>query len=375
MPTLTHPLSDFKPLFAELLLPTLAVDHRFSLLWSNDEAARRFPFLQLEDGVATLLAPNKPDALREALCKGSPLAVSCGTLPATGGVVHLTPILTGKRLEGALLFWSADWPRDQKLSFWGAVEPAHRLLSGLRAHLAVCFSVTGLLQRSLANGENAYLADMMEQSCYRLLREIGNMDAFSSYLTGGYDHLKYGDLRLFLRGLGEAIQLLLDEIGLSLSLNLPASPVWARFDAGALSLAVVNLIDNAYLFRSTSVGLSLTMLSDTAVITVSDNGPGIPDHYLSHIFEPFFTGPQEDSRKFGAGIGLTLVKMTAAAHHGTAAAQSDAEGTRVSLSIPAKSESSPPDPQKSAQEYLHNRFASVYVGLSSILPPMPDVSY
>jgi signal transduction histidine kinase len=52
------------------------------------------------------------------------------------------------------------------------------------------------------------------------------------------------------------------------------------------------------------------------LLTVCDNGPGVPPEYRERIFEPFFRLPGASERVGGVGLGLSLVKSIALRHHG-----------------------------------------------------------
>jgi two-component system, NtrC family, sensor histidine kinase AtoS len=64
-------------------------------------------------------------------------------------------------------------------------------------------------------------------------------------------------------------------------------------------------------------------------ISITDDGPGIPEEILAHIFEPFVS-----KRKGGTGLGLAIVKRIITSHHGTISAQSFTPGTIFSIKIP-----------------------------------------
>lgn len=74
-----------------------------------------------------------------------------------------------------------------------------------------------------------------------------------------------------------------------------------------------------------------------AFITVSDNGKGIRDEDLPHIFEPFYT--RKTMGRSGTGLGLTVVWNTMIDHQGGVSVTSDGNGSRFSLFFPLSSES------------------------------------
>lgn len=85
----------------------------------------------------------------------------------------------------------------------------------------------------------------------------------------------------------------------------------------AIMRAVTNLCDNSVKF-ATDVIVSLRNGKAGCEIRVSDNGPGIPEHLRTRVFEPFFKG--DDARtqgQEGFGLGLSIVADIVHAHHGT----------------------------------------------------------
>lgn len=86
--------------------------------------------------------------------------------------------------------------------------------------------------------------------------------------------------------------------------NLPADLPQIRSDKGQIEQVILNIVKNA--IDAVSEGGLITISSwikdnNTAVISIRDNGLGIPEEKLKHIFEPFFT-----TKKMGQGTGLGL---------------------------------------------------------------------
>jgi signal transduction histidine kinase len=106
-----------------------------------------------------------------------------------------------------------------------------------------------------------------------------------------------------------------------------------------LARVFYNIFDNA--IKYTSQNGMITVLgkinSNKYIITISDNGVGIPNDILSKIFEPFFRG-EEARHTNGAGLGLTLSKKIIENHHGVIAIKSVVnKGTSVIISLPITS--------------------------------------
>ena len=89
--------------------------------------------------------------------------------------------------------------------------------------------------------------------------------------------------------------------GLGLELNFPETPVYVTGDRTALELVVRNLLSNACKFTEVGgVRLEVSAEDDTAVLSVSDSGPGIPEASLPHLFERFYQ-VEVSHRRGGSG--------------------------------------------------------------------------
>lgn len=107
--------------------------------------------------------------------------------------------------------------------------------------------------------------------------------------------------------------------------NMP-EPITMEGNASLMSSVFQNLISNA---MSYSEGNEITIRHiasrrDATVIEVSDNGVGVPEEHLEHIFERFYRIDKGRSRgKGGTGLGLSIVKNAVLFHHGTIRAVND----------------------------------------------------
>ena len=120
-------------------------------------------------------------------------------------------------------------------------------------------------------------------------------------------------------------------------LRLPEEPVTVTGDVQRLHQLVTNLLGNArsHTPPGTTVTVSTTADHGGALITVHDDGPGLPAGLEQHAFERFTRGDSSRTRASGgAGLGLSLVAAIAQAHGGTASVSSKPGSTTFTISLP-----------------------------------------
>ena len=106
-------------------------------------------------------------------------------------------------------------------------------------------------------------------------------------------------------------------------------------DPAALRRALANLIGNAVKFAGTARVMAFAE-EGRAVVTVEDDGHGLPDDELEAVFEPFHRGERSRNRETGGvGLGLTVARQAARAHGGDVAVTNRPEGgLRARLDLP-----------------------------------------
>ncbi|MFD1934482.1 MULTISPECIES: sensor histidine kinase [Nonomuraea] len=110
-------------------------------------------------------------------------------------------------------------------------------------------------------------------------------------------------------------------------------PVVVRGDALDLSRVVTNLMDNAVRHAASTVEVALTR---DGVLTVTDDGPGIPAEDRERVFNRFTRLDHGRSRdEGGAGLGLAIVRETLVAHGGAVRLEDAAPGLRAVVSLPS----------------------------------------
>jgi two-component system phosphate regulon sensor histidine kinase PhoR len=122
-------------------------------------------------------------------------------------------------------------------------------------------------------------------------------------------------------------------IALRVRIDGPLRPV--RHDPEALTLAISNLVDNAFRYASGATAIEVVAANDAdaVVVAVCDDGEGIPEQDRSRIFEKFVRGSTGTGR--GTGLGLAIVTQVVKAHSGTVVLDAGPpRGARFRLRLP-----------------------------------------
>ena len=127
---------------------------------------------------------------------------------------------------------------------------------------------------------------------------------------------------------------------LNLTYTFPTNSVIVLGDANLLHQAVVNLLSNAFKYTPAGGQVQLRLFTQSywAVIEVIDNGIGIPEADLPHIFERFYRVDKKRSRKTGGyGLGLSIVQQIVSAHSGHLSVKSVVDkGSTFQIFLPIK---------------------------------------
>lgn len=123
-------------------------------------------------------------------------------------------------------------------------------------------------------------------------------------------------------------------------LDLPEEPVVVAGDAPRLHQVLANLLANARIHTGPGTVVATRLATDPTqvVLTVTDNGPGIPEQLQLEIFERFARGDTSRSRKGGStGLGLAIVSAVVKAHGGTIRVHSVPGRTEFTVRLPRNS--------------------------------------
>lgn len=125
-----------------------------------------------------------------------------------------------------------------------------------------------------------------------------------------------------------------------LTVKQPDEYILAKMDARLIVQVIINIVDNAvkYTPSGSSIEISVTKEKGMVAVSISDNGPGIPDADKPRIFDMFYTSGKDigDSRR-SMGLGLALCKSIINAHGGTiSVSDNKPHGTVFRFTLPAE---------------------------------------
>jgi signal transduction histidine kinase len=127
----------------------------------------------------------------------------------------------------------------------------------------------------------------------------------------------------------------------------PGRPVWTDGDPDALHRVLVNLIDNAARHARTGVRLAAVQAIDRVLVTVTDDGAGIPEADRKRVFDRFTRLDDGRARDGGGtGLGLAIVRELVRRHGGQVTLADNRPGVRAELRLPsaaAPAEACPPE--------------------------------
>ncbi|CAN7423117.1 sensor histidine kinase KdpD [Phenylobacterium sp. LjRoot164] len=316
------------------------------------------------------LAPGDMAAARWAWEKGEPAGAGTGTLPnsawtfrplqgvkARAGVagVELKALAAedNERFVAALLDQGAVALERAEFAAQAADAEALRRTDRLRGALlnsvshdlrtplsTVLGSVTTLLDygKSLKPNVQHDLLQSIREEAERLNRYVGDLLDMTR-LEGGalVTRREWVDIRDVLRAAVERVQRRLDKR--SVARDFPAQLSMVKADASLLEQALVNILENAIAYSPDGSAIEVAAYEDrgNVVISIEDEGRGIPTEELERVFEKFRRMEEATDRGKGAGLGLAISKGFVEAMGGRIAAASpihDGRGTRILISLP-----------------------------------------
>ena len=216
---------------------------------------------------------------------------------------------------------------------------AHELRSPLTP-ISHAVELIGMQSKPMGH-ELKWEIDVIGRQVKHLIRLVDDLLDVARISRGKIElHKQALDLATVVTQAVEVAKPLIDDRHHQLSIALPPEPVYADVDSARMVQVIANLLNNAakYTEQAGQIDLSLTRDGNQAVISIRDNGVGIPAELLSQVFELFTQADRSLERSQGGlGLGLTLVYRLIKLHEGDVQVFSDGpgQGSRFIVSLPA----------------------------------------
>ena len=272
------------------------------------------------------------------------LLASRASRRATLDIVLITAALAVILSGFFVMLWNVR--RERRLS-----ELKSEFISNVSHELKTPLSIISMFGELLSMGRTrspeqaTEYAEIIRRESVRLSRLIDSVLDFSK-IERGVDVYEFADDQ----NLAEIVERGLDlsrhrleraEMELVADLEVDLPPV--RIDGNAMTVAVLNLVDNAikYAADGKKLEVALRRADDGVELVVRDFGPGVPEDEHEAIFERFYRSRTVRLKPIrGSGIGLALVKHIAEAHGGEVrvSAGENGSGAAFRLWIPAAGE-------------------------------------
>ncbi|RWX80801.1 hybrid sensor histidine kinase/response regulator [Neorhizobium lilium] len=307
---------------------------------------------QMADGEELQSYSAKVDGLPWRVTLGMPLgqyqALSAQSFRFLVLIVMLTAVLSSFAIWLFVRELRARRIEEAAIANWQRMDALGRLTGGV-AHdfnnLLMVFQsgVESIRRRRNDEKRLDQVLNMMVEAVDRGKSMTQRLLSFSRRSNRGAETI------LLQKPIGDAEKLFqqaaLDNVTLNMAIDRDLWPV--TIDPQALTTALINIVTNAREAMASGGGVTIKarnvqdlfaetkkLVGPGIVITVSDDGPGIPRQYVHRVFEPFFT----TKGAAASGLGLTQVYSFAERSGGMAtAANGDSRGSSISIYLPRAS--------------------------------------
>ena len=265
---------------------------------------------------------SKKSGNRILMCQGAPLQANSAAAAAN----------TNSALPSGFVIVFDDvteFVHAQRDAAWG--EVARRLAHEIKNPLTPIQLSAERLRRKYLDTMSPEDAEVLDRSTHTIVQQVESMKemvkAFSEYARAPRMEMQ----RLKLEDLVDEVMDLYrgDDTAATFTVEFDRELPQVEVDPGRIRQLLHNLIKNALESTATvanpSISISLTEelagTRDYAVLRVRDNGPGIPEQILAHLFEPNAT-----TKTKGSGLGLAVVKRIVEEHAGEVFAHNNPGG-------------------------------------------------
>ena len=218
---------------------------------------------------------------------------------------------------------------QQKMDFF--VDMSHELKTPLSLIIAP-------LAKLLSETSNAKFRDSLKSihsNALRLNDLIHRILDFKQLEAEGENQVlpSHVDLCSLVSGCVDEFATSAEERNISIIREMSAGPLLMDIDAVKIQMVIRNILSNALKYVENGKGIIIVRVENTrseSIVSISDNGPGVPNSDLSKLFNRYYKG--QNSRE-GSGIGLSVVKKYVEMHGGEVKAENK-DGLKVTFTLP-----------------------------------------
>ncbi|MEX0584510.1 MAG: HAMP domain-containing sensor histidine kinase [Natronospirillum sp.] len=264
--------------------------------------------------------PREHDGHEISLYNGRLVSLDTCALEGHGQLVVINDLTATRQLQ-------AQVSQHQRLAGIGRMmaSMAHQIRTPLSAAMLY---TENLRQPELSEDKRLRFAEKVQSRLEHLEQQVRDMLIFAKGDVKLVDRVSVKDL---LAGLRHASAAVLTRSGSTLNMLNQAGDARIVCSADTLIGALTNLVNNAVeaVGNNAALDLHAELQGQTVILHLQDHGPGIPDHILSQLGEPFVT-----TKANGTGLGLAVVKAVVRAHGGQFTLSNNAQGSSATLTLP-----------------------------------------
>ena len=249
-------------------------------------------------------------------------------------VIVVWLILNRYKRREQLLFEQRERERvmsltQQKMDFF--VDMSHELKTPLSLIIAP-------LSKLLSETSNAKFRDSLKSihgNALRLNDLIHRILDFKQLEAEGENQIlpSHVDLCSLVSGCIDEFAASTEERNISIIRELPENPLLIDIDVVKVQMVIRNILSNALKYVEEGIGkvvVRVEKMQSEAIISINDNGPGVPNSDLSKLFNRYYMGQNAHD---GSGIGLSVVKKYVEMHGGEVKAENKG-GLKVTFTLP-----------------------------------------
>ena len=298
-----------------------------SRLWQGVVLAQLSQDLALQEAVQLARRQDRAQRLGWASPEGE---LELLALPADGGWLALLP--TSRRSLEAQLAQQERWVSDV----------AHELKTPLTALLLVGDSLAGRVTPA-----NAVLVQRLQRELLRLQQLVGDLLELSrleNSVPEPRPNPLWFEAPALIEQVWQGLRPIAEQRQVSLAIERPArsgqrAPIAIQADGARVHRALLNLLDNAlrYSPEGGCITVSIQPRGRWCLLAVRDQGPGLSNEDLEHLFERFYRGDPSRAKgaRTGSGLGLAIVQQIAVSQGGRVQAGNHAGGgAQIELILP-----------------------------------------